>query len=82
MDIQTTVKGGLPCIARATSYSPGFASKTNAEVDDCFEGEPEEVEFELLTLRGKPSPWIQKIATEADLTRIENEILESIKEYA
>ena len=76
MDMQTTVKGGLPCIARVTSYSPGFAAKTNAEPDYCYPGEPEEVEFELLTLKGKPAEWLYKQASEADLARIETELLE------
>ena len=76
MDMQTHIKRGLPCLARITSYSPGFAAKTNAEADYCYPGEPKEIEFELLTLRGKPAPWIYKMASDADLARIENELLE------
>jgi hypothetical protein len=75
-DLQTTVKGGLPCIARVTRFEPGFPSKTNADPDDCYEGEPDEVEFVLLTMNYKPAPWLYKAASEDDLARIEREILE------
>lgn len=78
-DMQTTIKGGLPCIARVTRFSPGYASKVNAEPDDCYEGEPDEVEFVLLTTNYKPAPWLYKQASESDLMRIERELLEHMQ---
>lgn len=78
MDHHTTINGGLPCIARVTHYSPGCAAKTNADPWDCYEAEYPEIEFDLLTTRGKPAPWLEKLMTDQDRERIENELLEAV----
>ena len=74
--MHTTIKSGLPCIARVTYSSPGFASKTCAEVDDCYEGEAPELEFELYTVGGKRAPWMHKLMTTADYDRISRKLME------
>jgi hypothetical protein len=78
-DMLTTIKCGLPCIARVTRFEPGYPSKTNADPDFCYEGAPDEVEFVLLTTRGKSATCLYKAASEADLARIESELLEYMK---
>jgi hypothetical protein len=74
----TRIKGGLPCIAEVTHCSPGCASKVNADPDDCYESEAPEIEFRLLTMKGKPAPWLEKLMTQDDQERIERELLEDI----
>jgi hypothetical protein len=74
----TCIKGGLPCIAEVTHYTSGCASKVNAEPDDCYEGDAPEIEFRLLTTKGKPAPWLDKLMTQDDQERIERELLEEI----
>ena len=73
MEIKTYVAGGLPCIARATSYSPPCNNR-RGHPDDWLPDDPEEIEFELLTLKGKPAPWIERRASQKDLDRIYDEL--------
>lgn len=73
MEIKTYVAGGLPCIARATSYS---APRNNrrGHPDNWLPDDPEEIDFELLTLKGKPAPWIERRASDKDRDRICGEL--------
>ena len=78
--MQTTIKGGLPCRAQITSISGRYVpASIHGDPNDCHEAEYPEVEFELLTMAGKPAEWLFKAATEADLMRIENELLENMQ---
>lgn len=80
--MRTTIKSGLPCLARLTHISGRYLPAiVNREPDYCHEAEYPEVEFELLTLAGKPAPWLYKAASEADLARIESELLNQQQEY-
>lgn len=75
----TTIKGGLPCIARITHVSGRYMPAiTAAEPDYCHPAEYPDIEFELLTTAGKPADWLFKAATEADLQRIESELMEAL----
>ena len=38
----------------------------------------EEIEFELVTLKGKPAPWLNALLSEKDQERIQAEISEQI----
>lgn len=73
MEIKTYVAGGLPCIARVTSYS---APRNNrrGHPEDWLPDEQEEIEFELLTLKGKPASWIERRASDKDRDRICDEL--------
>ena len=73
MEIKTYVAGGLPCIARVTSYS---APRNNrrGHPEDWLPDEQEEIEFELLTLKGKPASWIERRASDKDRDRICGEL--------
>jgi hypothetical protein len=73
--IKTTVKGGLPCTARMTHYLK-VGPDISADNDWDYRGYTE-IEFELLTRAGKPSPWMDKQMTDADRERIEQELLEA-----
>ena len=74
--MHTTIKSGLPCIARVTYSSPGRAGRVHGEPDDCYEAEPPELEFELYTIGGKRAPWMHKLMTTADYDRISRKLLE------
>lgn len=76
MDHHTTINGGLPCIARVTHY---FKQPSNRSADNPWDYEGyEEIEFELLTTRGKPAKFLEKLMTDQDRERIENELLEEV----
>ena len=71
--IRTHVAGGLPCLARVTSYSP-YQNNRCGHPDNWLPDDPEEIEFELLTLRGEPAPWIERLASDKDFGRIAGEL--------
>jgi len=71
--IETTVKSGLPCLAKITHYFKQPAQGSSADSDwDCYGYE--DIEFELLTLKGKPAPWLNNLVSKKDRARIESEI--------
>ncbi len=85
IEIRTTVKGGLPCRARVTRYSP-HKCNTWGHIDTWLPDDPEEIEIDLLP-RGsdKPAAWLWKAASEKDIARITRELLCEIEregEYA
>jgi hypothetical protein len=79
MEIETTVAGGLPCIARVTSYSE-YRCNSRGHIDTWLPDDPDDLEFELLTTKGKPAEWIETRASYADWKRIEAELLEAIND--
>ena len=74
--MHTTIKSGLPCIARVTYCSAGRAGRVHGEPDDCYEAEEPEMEFELFTVGGKRASWMGKLMTDADYARISRLLLE------
>ena len=67
---------GLPCIAVVTHYTGQLPDRSADNPDDYYGYV--EVEFELLTTKGKPAPWLEKVMTEKDKARIESEIEEAM----
>lgn len=67
-------------MANCTYYQP-FRSGRKGHWDDWEPDDPEECEFELLTMRGIKNPRLYKLATEADLERIEIELIEAIQSH-
>ena len=67
---------GIPCtiqdIQIIGTYSP---ARVNCEADYSCEAEYPEVEFTVCDRRGRPAPWLTAKMTEADITRIETQIL-------
>jgi hypothetical protein len=74
--MHTTIKSGLPCIARVTYCSAGRAGRVHGDPDDCYEAEPPELEFALFTTTGKRATWMEKQMSDADYLRISRELLE------
>ena len=73
--MQTHV-AGIPCRIEFTVRGRYIPARINAEPDYCHEAEYPDIEFEVLDRRGRPAPWLAKKLTDADIHRIENEILE------
>jgi len=73
--IETTVKNGLPCLAQVTHYYRQKPLGRSADSDWDCDGY-EDIEFELLTLKGKPAPWLNALLSEKDKLRIDSEISE------
>jgi len=80
-DLDSTVCG-IPCgiwigtidITKG-NYSP------QAETPDEYHGH-QDIGFKVLDRSGYPAPWLQAKLTDDDISRIEGEILESLKEAA
>lgn len=70
---RTQVKGGLPCLARIVHYHRQ-APDRRADNDIDYNGY-EELEFDLLTLKGKRAAWLDKCMSGEDEVRITNELL-------
>jgi hypothetical protein len=74
-EISTRV-AGIPCIARVTHFYRqrpwrGCASTCPSDMD--WYGYTE-CEFDILDRRGRPAPWLERKATDADRERITEEI--------
>lgn len=65
-----TKVSGIPCQCEVTSYRPGVPARVTGAWEDCYPAEPEEFEYRILTMRGKPAAWLQKKITEADDIRL------------
>jgi hypothetical protein len=73
--IETRV-AGIPCTARVDYVNVVKGSYSyNAASDHDYHGYSE-IDWELCDRRGRPAPWLAKKLTDADIGRIENEILE------
>jgi hypothetical protein len=67
-DYRIRVLGGLPAIARVTSFYPYVP----ATWDSPSEGG--EVEFEILDQRGRPAAWLERRLTDKDRADIDGEV--------
>lgn len=70
-EIQTRV-AGIPCIAKVTHFyrqAPWRGSAHTCDSDLDYYGYTE-CEFEILDRRGRPAPWLERKATDADRERI------------
>lgn len=79
MTMIDTRVAGIPCIARVTYYmsQPGSYSR-NAASDMDYYGYTE-CEFDICDRRGRPAPWLERKATDADRDRITREIIKHLE---
>jgi hypothetical protein len=76
-DIETTVSG-IPCLVRPTRVFVQKPMGPSADSDwDCYGYS--QIYFDVLDRRGRPAPWLERKLTGKEISRIENEILESIE---
>lgn len=74
MNFPTQVSG-IPCLCQVLSYSPERPMIiTGSGFGDAEPPEPEDFDFELLDLNGRPARWLEKKLTEEDYYRL-------LKEY-
>lgn len=81
MEIKTSV-AGIPCIARVTHYfrqAPHRGGAHTCDSDLDYYGYTE-CEFDILDRRGRPAPWLERKATDADCERIEQEITKQLED--
>jgi hypothetical protein len=76
--IQTTVSG-IPCLARMTYYVPADPGRTHGPPEDCWPPEPAVVDFDVLDLRGRAAPWLERKMSIDDIVRIEVELIEAVE---
>lgn len=68
---------GIPCKVRVTEFVPASPGCRRGHPDNWTEDEPAEVDFEILDRRGRPAPWLERKASDGDISRITSEILET-----
>lgn len=69
-DYPIRVLGGLPAIARVTSFVPYTPATWHAPA------EGPEIEFEMLDCHGRQAPWIENRLTQEDRNAIASDLLE------
>ena len=81
MQIESRISG-IPCIIRVT-YFDGVAGSYsyNAPSDMDYYGYTES-EWEVLDRNGRPAAWLERKLTDADRSRIDQEIEEAMTEDA
>jgi hypothetical protein len=73
---------GIPCIIRVTYFESVRGSYSyNAPSDMDYYGYTES-EWEVLDRRGRPAAWLERKLTDADRSRIDQEIEEAMTEDA
>lgn len=73
---------GIPCIIRVTHFESVRGSYNyNAPSDMDYYGYTES-EWEVLDRRGRPAAWLERKLTDADRSRIDQEIEEAMTEDA
>lgn len=68
---------GIPCKVRVTELVRAEPGCRSGHPDNWTEDEPAEVDFEILDRRGRPAPWLERKASDGDISRITSEILET-----
>ena len=75
--IETRV-AGIPCIARVTYSHYTRPNPTTWASDwDYYGGWT--LDWEICDSRGRPAPWLERKATDADRQRIEAELIEKLE---
>jgi len=69
----TTRISGIPCICKVTSYSRAIPAILSGPWEDSDPGSPSEIEFEILTTKGKRALWLERKVTEDDEDRLKEE---------
>lgn len=76
MPLHDTKVAGIPCKVRVTHFDPGYEGRYAGPAEDCEPAYPPSVDFEICDQRGRPAPWLARKATDKDLNRITDELLQ------
>lgn len=79
MEFETYVSG-IPCIVRVLSYEPYVPAYTSGPPESCYPEEGSESEWEVLDMSGRRAPWLEKKLTDADIDRIEQEVIDHMEQ--
>jgi hypothetical protein len=80
-EIESTV-AGIPCLIGVTEFSSVRGSYSyHADSDMDYYGYTES-EWVVLDRRGRPAAWLERKLTDADRSRIEQEVAETMAEDA
>lgn len=64
----------VPCLIGVTSYTGAIEGRITGPWEDCYPGEPAEIEFEVLKLTGRPYPWLEARMTDKDYDQVYQEV--------
>jgi hypothetical protein len=71
---------GIPCQIRVTSHQPFIPARTRGRPEDCYPAEGGKIEYDVLTMNGKPAgKWLTDKITERDDEAIYEQFLETLK---
>lgn len=62
---------GIPCLLGVTHYVPGTPGRYSGPPEFCYPAEGPEVSFVVLDRRGRPAPWLERKADQAEWERLE-----------
>lgn len=65
---------GIPCLVRVTNWVPWTACRVTAEADDSHPEEGGYGDWEILDLKSRPAPWLDRKLTPAARAELEQEI--------
>lgn len=67
---------GIPCLVRITQLQRGLSGHRLGHPKEVPPWDPIEIQFEILDRKGYQAKWLERKATNDDLYRIEDEIIE------
>ena len=74
MEFDTHI-AGIPCVVKVLNYQPCIPAYISGPPEDCYPAEGGESVWEVLDRKGRPAPWLQRKLTDAEVDRIESEIV-------
>jgi hypothetical protein len=63
-----------------THYAPALPGRYSGPPENCYPDDPEEIDFEVRDLRGRPAPWLARKMTDDDREGIERLISEDMNQ--
>lgn len=73
LEFETRV-AGIPCMIRVTDYEPYRPAYTSGLPENCYPAEGGVAEWQVCDRRGRPAGWLETKLTDADISRIDDEI--------
>jgi len=77
--VETTI-AGIPCLVVCTGYSPGRPGRLYGPPENCYEAEPDELEWEIYDRKGYLADWLAEKTTNEDEDRIYALLMAEIEE--
>lgn len=71
---------GVPCVINVISYQPCVPAYISGPPESCYPEEGGESEWEVLDRSGRYASWLENKLTDADIDRIEQEIIDRMEQ--